>query len=244
MRPLPNAGTLAKRRKVMTRITWLRPPLFTNAGTAEVSVGVAGDGWYVDTNPSAPASSERSAVTLLPLLQDGFGGPFEDVKLMLSDRLRTASLTTTLIATFPFQFIVLKALESTWWAERAAANWLDEIPWFPDGLQRLRLWASDDRLSQRLRHHLKKVLKRPHHSFREPARVLSHLDSGMTKVSLLRREGHGLAGGEVYCDLVTSSIPHHLRQLNTRLVITVWTDTTQHVSDFDSAEWAPWVDAG
>jgi hypothetical protein len=48
-------------------------------------------------------------------------------------------------------------------------------------------------------------------SFREPARVVMHLNGGFTKVALERTLGSGMADGGVYWDIPTGRIPLHLR---------------------------------
>jgi hypothetical protein len=54
---------------------------------------------------------------------------------------------------------------------------------------------------------------------RERARVLMHLNGGMTKISLERTEGLGLANGGVTWDVPTNDIPMHLRPIGSRFVI-------------------------
>jgi hypothetical protein len=46
-----------------------------------------------------------------------------------------------------------------------------------------------------------------------------HLDGGMTKVSLLRTEGKGLADGGITWEIPTSIIPMHLRTIGSYFVI-------------------------
>lgn len=48
-----------------------------------------------------------------------------------------------------------------------------------------------------------------------------HLNSGITKVSLLRTEGQGLAGGGVTWDIPTEAIPVHLRSIGSRMIVVV-----------------------
>ncbi|HKI37948.1 MAG TPA: hypothetical protein VKA46_39200 [Gemmataceae bacterium] len=55
--------------------------------------------------------------------------------------------------------------------------------------------------------------------WREPARVLMHLNGGYTKVSLERFEGVGLANGGIEWDIPTRSIPPHLRGIGSRFLV-------------------------
>ena len=53
---------------------------------------------------------------------------------------------------------------------------------------------------------------------REPVRVVMHLPSGYTKVTLERCEGQGLADGSIEWDIPTSKIPIHLRTIGSRFI--------------------------
>lgn len=55
--------------------------------------------------------------------------------------------------------------------------------------------------------------------FREPVRVLMHLNGGYTKVILERMEGKGLADGGVDWDIPTQKIPFHLRKIGSRFLL-------------------------
>ncbi|MCL1472707.1 hypothetical protein [Argonema antarcticum] len=55
--------------------------------------------------------------------------------------------------------------------------------------------------------------------FREPVRVLMHLNGGNTKVILERIEGQGLADGGVDWDIPTQKIPFHLRKIGSRFLL-------------------------
>ena len=55
--------------------------------------------------------------------------------------------------------------------------------------------------------------------FREPVRVVMHLDAGVTRVALERTGGSGMAGGEVCWDLPTELIPQHLRAIGSRFLV-------------------------
>src|SRR5262249_4108568 len=56
-------------------------------------------------------------------------------------------------------------------------------------------------------------------SFREPAKVLMHLNGGYTPVGLIRYEGLGLADGGVDGDIPTRAIPPHLRALGSQILV-------------------------
>ncbi len=220
-----------------TRVDWLQPPLFVNAGQSPVVVGVAADRWYVKrADEAVPGDSKPGSVALLPLLQDGYGGDFDQVVDGLLARLNAARLAPTLVATFPFQAIVLSALVSSW--ADLARRWIPEVPWFSDGLVQLRECVADTRIPQRVRQDVSHVLKQHRCSFREPCRVLFHLDGRCTKVLLLRSEGVGMADGGIWWDIPTESIPAHLRAINSRIVVTRWHNGLEHVGPFDVAEWA------
>jgi hypothetical protein len=57
--------------------------------------------------------------------------------------------------------------------------------------------------------------------FREPVRVLMHLNGGYTRVSLIRTEGLGMADGGITWDIPTEAIPPHLRRLGSQLLAIV-----------------------
>ena len=46
-----------------------------------------------------------------------------------------------------------------------------------------------------------------------------HLNGGMTKVSLERTEGSGMADGGITWDIPTDDIPMHLRHIGSRFVV-------------------------
>jgi hypothetical protein len=57
-------------------------------------------------------------------------------------------------------------------------------------------------------------------SWREPARVVMHLNGGFTKVILERTLGVGLANGGIDVDIPTDCIPFHLRAIGSRFLVT------------------------
>lgn len=59
----------------------------------------------------------------------------------------------------------------------------------------------------------------PEPEWREPARVLMHLNGGFTKVILERTIGIGHANGGTEWDIPTHRIPLHLRAIGSRFVI-------------------------
>jgi hypothetical protein len=56
-------------------------------------------------------------------------------------------------------------------------------------------------------------------SFREPARVVMHLNGGFTKVVLERTMGSGMADGGICWDIPTDRIPLHLRAIGSRFLV-------------------------
>ena len=58
-----------------------------------------------------------------------------------------------------------------------------------------------------------------HAPFREPAKVLMHLNSGYTRVSLTRYGGLGLMNGGVDLDIPTRAIPPFLRALGSQFLV-------------------------
>ena len=54
--------------------------------------------------------------------------------------------------------------------------------------------------------------------FREPVRVLMHLNGGYTRVSVVRTEGLGMADGGVTWDIPTGAIPPHLRAIGAQFL--------------------------
>jgi len=57
--------------------------------------------------------------------------------------------------------------------------------------------------------------------FREPVRVLMHLNGGYTRVSVVRTEGSGMADGGMTWDIPTAVIPPHLRALGAQFLAVV-----------------------
>jgi hypothetical protein len=55
--------------------------------------------------------------------------------------------------------------------------------------------------------------------FREPVRVVMHLNSGLTKVAVERAVSSGMAKSEIYWDIPTDLIPLHLRAVGKRFVV-------------------------
>lgn len=55
--------------------------------------------------------------------------------------------------------------------------------------------------------------------FREPARVVMHLNGGFTKVALERTIGSGMANGGIHWDIPTDRIPLHLRAIGIRFLV-------------------------
>lgn len=64
-----------------------------------------------------------------------------------------------------------------------------------------------------------------------------HLDSGFTKVSVVRTEGQGLADGGITWDIPTSAIPVHLRSIGSRFVVVAQrftpeaSDSAEHIRE-------------
>src|SRR5262249_47304730 len=57
--------------------------------------------------------------------------------------------------------------------------------------------------------------------FREPVRVVIHLNGGYTRVSVLRTEGLEMADGGVTWDIPTKAIPPHLRAIGAQFLAVV-----------------------
>ena len=57
------------------------------------------------------------------------------------------------------------------------------------------------------------------HDSRYTVRLEMHLPAGYSRVKLELGGGVGLAGGEIYWDIPTESIPPHLRKLGSRFVV-------------------------
>src|SRR5438046_2714350 len=92
-------------------IFWLAP-LFMNAGGFEVCVGLdEGGHWYVKYD--VPPEITRGSINreLLPLLEPGFSGTFNEVRAAIEDRLRAAGKPVQLADTFPFEVPVRTALQ-------------------------------------------------------------------------------------------------------------------------------------
>ena len=53
----------------------------------------------------------------------------------------------------------------------------------------------------------------------EPAKVLFHLNEGFTKIILERTIGVGLADGGIIWEVPTEKIPHHLRKIGSRFLV-------------------------
>jgi hypothetical protein len=58
----------------------------------------------------------------------------------------------------------------------------------------------------------------------EPAKVLFHLNEGFTKIILERTIEVGLAEGSITWEIPTEKIPHHLRKIGSRFLISGDTD--------------------
>lgn len=105
-------------------ITWL-PPLITKAGGADVVVGVdAGYDWFTQYHTVVSFSGDRLPPSMLPLVQPGYGGDYPTARDLITSRLETAGLPSSLVDTFPFFAVVDLAFRSSgFWAINAAA-WL------------------------------------------------------------------------------------------------------------------------
>ena len=105
-------------------ITWL-PPLFMNAGGADVVVGVdASSDWFTQYHTVVSLSGDRLPPSILPLVQPGYGGDYPTARDLIASRLATAGLRSSLVDTFPFFAVIDLAFRSSgFWAVNAAA-WL------------------------------------------------------------------------------------------------------------------------
>lgn len=140
-------------------ITWLAP-LFTNAGGADVTVGVTSDDrWFLTFDSVIPLTPDTIHPALLPLLQDGFGGGFHTVHELVCDRLVSAGLCSASVDTFPFLAPVRTAFSgsSAFWVD-LAAEWLGYVS-YEEPFARTLLTLTDDKaLSQDVRHLIRRHL--------------------------------------------------------------------------------------
>ncbi len=148
---------------VRADITWLTPPLFTNAGGAEISAGVSMQReWWIrsrytgiDTaviETETRASSNYGAMFLLPLMQPGYGGQFHDVRANLEQMLIAHTLSVELVSTLPFHAPVLKAYrDRSGWTELAAL-WLPEVPLEDRHIYELSDLSRNRAIPQKCRH--------------------------------------------------------------------------------------------
>ena len=64
-------------------------------------------------------------------------------------------------------------------------------------------------------------------TLREPVQVMMHLPENWTKVLFVRIYGVGLAGGPVYWDIPTETIPVELRPIGSRFVLTARVESSK-----------------
>ncbi len=140
-------------------ITWLAP-LFTNAGGADVVVGVnAAPEWFTQYHAVESLSGNRIPPSMLPLVQPGYGGDYSTARDLISARLDTAGLSPSLVDTFPFFSVVELAFRSSgFWAVNAAA-WLPHLDFGESFANVLLQFTLDKQHSQSNRHLVAKHLR-------------------------------------------------------------------------------------
>ena len=109
-------------------ISWLQTPLFRNVGGWDAVVGVDDRGtWYVRSTEPVPASSDEGAVSLLPLMQDGYGGTLGVARSRIIAALGESRLPRELESTFPYYAPVLFAFKSMQGWTEWAVRWFVEL---------------------------------------------------------------------------------------------------------------------
>jgi hypothetical protein len=133
-------------------VTWL-PPLFTNAGGADVVVGVTSDSaWLLQLDSPIRIASETRHPAILPLVQPGYGGDYATVHALISDRLDAVGLPSSVADTFPFMFPIRTAFDSSaFWAAHAAA-WLPHVNFDESFAIVLLRFTLDNQIPQADRH--------------------------------------------------------------------------------------------
>ena len=141
-------------------ITWL-PPLFTNAGGADVVVGVTADSeWFTQYHTVISFSGDRLPPSMLPLVQPGFGGDYPAARYLIASRLETVGLPSSLVDTFPFFAVIELAFRSSgFWAINAAA-WLPHFDFDESFANVLLQFTLDKQYSQADRHLIAKHLRK------------------------------------------------------------------------------------
>jgi hypothetical protein len=135
-------------------IVWL-PPLFTNAGGADIVVGVTLESaWYLQSQSQSPIriTSDTIHPSIVPLVQPSYGGDYDTARNLVTDRVVAAGLAPEIAASFPFDFPVRTAFRmSAFWMLHAAA-WIPHLPYDEShGRDLLRLSLDPER-SQSDRH--------------------------------------------------------------------------------------------
>ncbi|WP_442506025.1 hypothetical protein SH528x_004845 [Novipirellula sp. SH528] len=141
-------------------IVWL-PPLFTNAGGADIIVGVTPDSaWYLKPQSPIEITSDTIHPSIVPLVQPGYGGDFHAARDLITARVLTAGLDAEIAVSFPFDFPVRTAFRmSAFWMLHAAA-WIPHLPFVEShGRDLLRL-SLDPQNSQSDRHAFARHLRR------------------------------------------------------------------------------------
>ncbi|MGB4706989.1 MAG: hypothetical protein WBH28_00860 [Fuerstiella sp.] len=141
-------------------ITWL-PPLFTNAGGADVVVGVTSDPeWFTQYHTVVSLSGDRLPPSILPLVQPGYGGDYPAARNLITSRLETAGLPSSLVDTFPFFAVIALAFRSSgFWAAHAVA-WVPHLNFDESFANVLLRFTLDKQNSQSDRHLVAKHLRK------------------------------------------------------------------------------------
>jgi len=69
--------------------------------------------------------------------------------------------------------------------------------------------------------------------FREPARVVMHLNEGFTQIVLERCVNNGMAGDYALMEVPTERIPVHLRAISSRFLL-IWTALHPETQDSET----------
>ena len=139
-------------------VVWLAP-LFTNAGGAEIVVGVTPAAeWYLQLDSPIRFTSTTFHPSILPLVQPNYGGDYATARSLLSDRLTHAGLPASLADSFPYFAVIQTAFRSSGFWARHAVEWLPHVE-FDEAFARILLqFTSDKQRSQADRHLVAKHL--------------------------------------------------------------------------------------
>ena len=129
-------------------VRWLTLPLFS-----ETYVGIDEDAqWYVDPQRPEPAENSRSAMLLLPFMQEGYGGSYETAMRILRSALQQSGFSADLAETFPLYVPVLHAFQlGGWWTE-AAVDWLPHLELTESQAYLVFVACQNRAITQKVRH--------------------------------------------------------------------------------------------